>query len=163
MQEQLVAKIADILKSRRQTLTCAESCTGGGISYTLTAIPGSSLWFEQGIVTYSNMAKARWLGVDEALIVEHGAVSEIVVSAMLDGLLARTSCDYGIAVSGIAGPSGGTTQKPVGTVCIAWGSVKEHSVLTYLFRGDRQQIREQAITQALLNIYRLLENSANTV
>lgn len=163
MNDPLVAKIAELLKTRRKTLTCAESCTGGGISYSLTSVPGSSQWFEQGFVTYSNMAKASILGVEEPLIVEFGAVSEQVVEAMLKGLLERTGADYGIAVSGIAGPDGGTEQKPVGTVCIAWGDAQEPALLTYLFKGERREIREQAITQALLNIYQFIKKQENTV
>lgn len=163
MNDPLVLKIADLLKSRHKSLACAESCTGGGIAWSLTAIPGSSQWFEQGFVTYSNAAKVSMLGVEEALIAEFGAVSEQVVSAMLTGLLERTLADYGIAVSGIAGPDGGSGHKPVGTVCIAWGNLQEPGVLTYLFKGDRRAIREQAVTQSLLNVYQFIKKQENTV
>lgn len=159
MNEPLAEKIADLLKSQRKTIACAESCTGGGICYSLTSIPGSSQWFEQGYVTYSNVAKASILGVEESLMLEFGAVSERVVSAMLSGLLLRSKADYGLAVSGIAGPDGGTLDKPVGTVCIGWGSVDEPAVLTYLFKGNRRIVREQAITQAMLNIYQFIKKS----
>lgn len=163
MNDPLVVKIADLLKSQHKSLSCAESCTGGGIAYSLTSIPGSSQWFEQGFVTYSNAAKTALLGVEAAFIEEFGAVSEPVVGAMLRGLLERTRANYGIAVSGIAGPDGGTALKPVGTVCIAWGDAREIAALTYLFQGDRRAIREQAVTQALLNIYQFIKKQENTV
>lgn len=163
MNDAIVAKIAELLKAQRKTLTCAESCTGGGICYSLTSIPGSSQWFEQGLVSYSNMAKAALLGVEETTILEFGAVSEQVVLQMLSGVITRARADYGIAVSGVAGPDGGTLEKPVGTVCIGWGDLREPSVLTYLFQGGRNEIREQAITQALLNTYQFIKKYENTV
>lgn len=163
MNDPIVAKIADLLKAQRKTITCAESCTGGGISYSLTSIPGSSQWFEQGFVSYSNMSKAALLGVEETTIIDFGAVSEQVVHQMLSGAIRRARADYGIAVSGVAGPDGGTLEKPVGTVCIGWGDLQEPSVLTYLFQGERKEIREQAITQALLNIYQFIKKRESTV
>jgi nicotinamide-nucleotide amidase len=163
MNDALVLKIADLLMSSRSTLSCAESCTGGGVAYALTSVPGSSHWFELSFVTYSNQAKTALLGVEESLILQQGAVSEAVVAAMLRGLLARTGANYGVTVSGIAGPEGGTTLKPVGTVCIGWGSERHPLTHTYLFRGDRRAVREQAVTQALLNIHQFLRQQKNTV
>ncbi len=163
MSEQIVERIGDLLSSQRKTLACAESCTGGGISFALTSVPGSSHWFERGYVSYSNLAKAQMLGVDEALIVNHGAVSEAVVQAMVEGTLEKAGSDYALAISGIAGPDGGSQGKPVGTVCIGWGSHDQISVLTYLFKGNRKEIRDQAITQSLLNIYQFAKNRENTV
>jgi len=119
---QLAQVVQELLTQRKQTLATAESCTGGLIASMLTRIPGSSAGFHAGLVTYSNDMKTSLLGVDAKLLSEQGAVSEPVVIAMAEGAIARTNADYAIAVSGIAGPDGGTTQKPVGTVWLAWGS-----------------------------------------
>jgi nicotinamide-nucleotide amidase len=119
---QLADKVLQLLIQKDLTLTTAESCTGGLIASMLTRVPGSSAGFHAGLVTYSNAMKTALLGVDETLLAEHGAVSEPVVIAMAEGAIARTSADYAIAVSGIAGPDGGTPDKPVGTVWLAWGS-----------------------------------------
>ncbi len=119
---QLAQVVLELLKQRNQTLATAESCTGGLIASMLTRIPGSSAGFHAGLVTYSNEMKTSLLGVDANLLTEHGAVSEPVVIAMAEGALARANANYAIAVSGIAGPDGGTPEKPVGTVWLAWGS-----------------------------------------
>ncbi|GLS26003.1 hypothetical protein GCM10007877_17180 [Marinibactrum halimedae] len=133
------------------TLTAAESCTGGGIAHYLTAIPGSSRWFEGSVVAYSNQTKQRILGVSSRLIQRCGAVSEPVVLAMARGALALNEADFSIAVSGIAGPGGGVPGKPVGTVWIAWvGAYKgEESSQCFQFTGDREAVRDSAIEQAL--------------
>ena len=102
-----------------QTLAVAESCTGGAVGAALTAVPGSSAVFAGGVIAYSNAVKQQLLGVPAALLDEHGAVSEPVVKAMAEGLLSRFHCDWGIAISGVAGPGGGTVEKPVGMVCLA--------------------------------------------
>jgi nicotinamide-nucleotide amidase len=118
----LAARVLELLRERGQTLTTAESCTGGLMASMLTAIPGASDAFHAGFVTYANHIKHAVLGVPEALLAEHGAVSEPVVTAMAEGAMDRAGADYAIAVSGIAGPAGGTADKPVGTVWLAWGS-----------------------------------------
>ena len=119
---QLAQVVLELLAQRKQTLATAESCTGGLIASMLTRVPGSSAGFHAGLVTYSNAMKTSLLGVDANLLTEHGAVSEPVVIAMAEGALARANADYAIAVSGIAGPDGGTPDKPVGTVWLGWGS-----------------------------------------
>lgn len=137
------------LQVSKQTFTTAESCTGGGIGYALTSVPGSSVWYEYGFITYSNMAKETSLGLARALLDRFGAVSEPVVLAMLEGALDRASADMGVAVSGIAGPSGGSAEKPVGTVCFAVGSKAQPQAYTVAFSGDRAEVREAAIEKGL--------------
>ncbi|PCK02948.1 MAG: damage-inducible protein CinA [Alteromonadaceae bacterium] len=137
------------LKQQSLTVTTAESCTGGGISQTITAIPGSSEWFQAAFVVYSNAMKIQILQVDPVLIDTQGAVSLDVVKAMLQGALSTAKADVGIAVSGIAGPGGGTPDKPVGTVCIAYGSQENSHAEQKYFPGDRQSIREQVIQYSL--------------
>ncbi|MEP0203791.1 MAG: CinA family nicotinamide mononucleotide deamidase-related protein [Halioglobus sp.] len=119
---QLADVVLELLAQHNQTLATAESCTGGLIASMLTRVPGSSAGFHAGFVTYSNDMKTSLLGVDDDLLAAHGAVSEPVVIAMAEGAMTRANADYAIAVSGIAGPDGGTTDKPVGTVWLAWGS-----------------------------------------
>ncbi len=147
--EKLAIDAGNVLKERGLLLATAESCTGGGLSYWLTSVPGSSEWFERGFVTYSNSAKIDMLGVSSETLEEFGAVSEEVVNEMADGALTYSAADVSIAITGVAGPGGGTPDKPVGTVWLAWS----HSVTTltkqYHFEGDRQSIRQQAIEQAL--------------
>lgn len=131
-------------------MATAESCTGGGIAQTLTDIPGSSSWFDRAFVTYSNESKSQMLGVPADTIKGHGAVSQEVVSAMTEGVLAVSSVDWVVAVSGIAGPGGGTVEKPVGTVWFCWQRRgHEPSAERMLFVGDRASIRSQAIDKAL--------------
>ena len=119
---QLSAAIGKALGAHGATTTFAESCTGGGVAHAITAIPGSSAWFGSGFVTYANSAKNQVLGVEQDVLNTEGAVSEPVVRQMLLGALERAGADIGVAVSGIAGPDGGTADKPVGTVWIAWGT-----------------------------------------
>ena len=133
--------------------TTAESCTGGGVAYAITEISGSSLWFDRSFVTYSNDAKTQMLGVDANVIHEFGAVSEQVVNAMAIGAIKNSDADISVAISGIAGPGGGTPEKSVGTVCIAWYNAHSgHKTKTYLFVGDRTEVRAQAIRLALLGL-----------
>ena len=147
----LAAGVGARLGSGSLTLTTAESCTGGWIAKVLTDVPGSSDWFGTGFVTYSNAAKTNLLGVGEPLLREFGAVSEPVVRAMAEGALERTSADLSVAVSGIAGPAGGTADKPVGTVWFAWSrrSATTTRVLVLRFAGDREAVRRQAVAAAL--------------
>ncbi len=153
---QWVSPLADALRARGWRLACAESCTGGLVAATCTALAGSSDWFERGFVTYSNAAKAEQLGVDAVLIAQHGAVSEPVVRAMATGALARSAADLAIAVTGIAGPGGATPGKPVGMVWLAWaqrGAAVQTESLQ--FEGDRTAVREQTVAAALARVLQL--------
>jgi nicotinamide-nucleotide amidase len=139
-------------------LAIAESCTGGLVAARVTAVPGSSAWFDRGFVTYSNAAKRQMLGVACALLEAHGAVSEPVVRAMAAGALARSDAQVALAVSGIAGPGGGTQVKPVGTVCIAWQRAGgAGAARTLHFEGDRDAIRAAAADAALGALLAFLE------
>ncbi len=147
--EQLARQLGQQLLTRGLRLTCAESCTGGGIAQAVTAIAGSSGWFEFGFVTYANRAKQQLLGVSEQLLQQEGAVSEAVVRAMALGALRVAGADIAVAVSGIAGPDGGTPEKPVGTVWFAWAQGEQLSSRHCRFFGDRQSVRHQAVVTAL--------------
>ena len=145
-----VEKLSLVLQTRRLSVVTAESCTGGGIARILTDEPGASSWFERGFVTYSNLSKQQMLDVPEALIEEYGAVSEEVVLAMARGALRHSNGDVSVAVSGVAGPDGGSPEKPVGTVWIAWGLGAEHTeAQRFHFPGGRDVVRSQAIRAAL--------------
>lgn len=156
--ETLVAELADRLTPKGQKVVTAESCTGGLIAAAITERAGSSAWFERGWVTYSNAAKTQELGVDHSLIAQHGAVSEAVAAAMAEGACAHSSSDYAIAVTGIAGPDGGSPEKPVGTVCFGWANTHSCRTETCSFSGDRQSIRQQAVAHALAGLILLLSN-----
>lgn len=149
----LAGRVAGLCRARGLQLATAESCTGGWIAKVLTDLPGSSAWFGTGLVTYSNAAKTALLDVPPALLLEHGAVSEAVVRRMASGLLARTGADLGVAVSGIAGPDGGTADKPVGLVWLAWGAREAGAVhvrsAVRRFDGDREAVRRAAVAAAL--------------
>ncbi len=146
---QLAQQLGKALLQRGATVTTAESCTGGGIAEAITAVPGSSQWFESGYITYANNAKQAMLGVEQHILQQYGSVSEQVVSQMAAGALEITGADYAIAVSGIAGPDGGSVEKPVGNVWICcMGPAKNHSQ-QFQFQGDRQAVREQAIKNSL--------------
>lgn len=146
----LVTQLAERLSARRRWLVTAESCTGGGLSEALTAVPGSSAWFERGYIAYSNTAKREMLQVKAATLARFGAVSEQTAIAMAAGALAHSHADVAVAITGVAGPSGGTAEKPVGTVCFAWmNKGEEAQAATRLFPGDRQAVRRQAIVFAL--------------
>jgi nicotinamide-nucleotide amidase len=151
----LEAVVGSLLRARRLTIAVAESCTGGLLASRLTDVPGSSDYVERGAVCYSNRAKTEWLGVSEALIAEHGAVSEPVVEAMAAGIRSRAAVNVGVGVTGIAGPGGGTREKPVGTVAIAVKSDDDARVRTFQFVGGREMVKFQA-SQAALNMVRLL-------
>ena len=146
----LCENLATLLTERGEFVATAESCTGGLIAKLLTDVAGSSGWFERGIVSYSNLAKQELLDVPEDIIETEGAVSEPTVVAMVEGLLMSSPADWGIAVTGIAGPSGGTGAKPVGTVWIAWlHRGGDPQATRFLFIGDREQVREQSARAAL--------------
>ena len=141
--------IINTLKERNETITFAESCTGGRIASEFTAISGASSVLMGSCVTYANEIKSQWLGVKEQTLIEHGAVSQKCVEEMLKGILKMASADHAIAVSGIAGPTGGTVQKPVGTVYI--GITSNHQTIVELnhFQGDRELVQKQASHRAI--------------
>lgn len=147
-----VAQIATRLLARGEWLAVAESCTGGLIAAACTERAGSSQWFERGLATYSNRAKQELLGVPEAVLTAHGAVSEATVRAMAQGLLGRAPVQHTLAVSGIAGPSGGSRDKPVGTVWIAWAGPAGVRAKSHRFVGDREAVRQQAVQAALAGL-----------
>jgi len=145
------------LKQAGRSVATAESCTGGWLGAVLTSIPGSSLWYERGFVSYSNMAKREMLGVKTETLTRHGAVSEPTARAMAEGALAHSHADLTVAITGIAGPAGGTPEKPVGTVCFAWAARKQQTQSrTQRFAGDREAVRRQAIKTALEGLSALL-------
>lgn len=149
----LVEQLATLLPSRGQRLVTAESCTGGMIAAACTDRAGSSRWFERGFVTYSNAAKQETLGVDAAALETHGAVSQPVVEFMLAGALAHSPADWAIAISGVAGPDGGSADKPVGTVFIGWQRREgAPEVVRYAFDGDRAQVRRESVLAALVGL-----------
>jgi len=146
----LSADVGRWLLARGRTLATAESCTGGWIAEVVTATAGSSGWFDRGFVTYSNEAKLDMLGVSPVTLAAHGAVSEETVQEMVIGALAASRADVALAVSGIAGPTGGSPAKPVGMVCFAWGMAGElPRAATRHFAGDREAVRRQAVVFAL--------------
>ena len=154
----LAEKVAAALIARRAMLATAESCTGGWVSEVLTAIAGSSTWFERGFVTYSNAAKEEMLGVRQATLAQHGAVSEAVAEQMALGALAHSHASVALAVTGIAGPSGGSVEKPVGTVCFAWACAGGPArAETRRFPGDREAVRRQSVERALQGVLELLD------
>ncbi len=148
--------IAQRLTATKQTLATAESCTGGLIAHTLTNIPGSSLWFKTGVIAYAYEAKTNLLGVPQALLLKHGAVSAPVVKAMVTGARRRLKTDFAIAVTGIAGPTGGTRTKPVGLVFIAAASAKKNVIKKFLFKGTRREVKKQASKKALEMLQRII-------
>ena len=162
MKSSLTQAIANQLNQRGWTLALAESCTGGLVCATLTELPGSSDWFERGYITYSNLAKTQCLGVPPETIESFGAVSEAVAIAMANGARQYAKVNAAISITGIAGPTGGSPEKPVGTVCFAWAMGSEKldggttTHCTRHFVGDRERIREQACEYALSEFLRLL-------
>lgn len=153
--EALAAEVGTLLLSNGQRLATAESCTGGWVAQCLTSIAGSSDWFERGFVTYSNEAKQEMLGVEAGTLTIHGAVSEAVAAAMAIGALRHSHADWALAITGIAGPGGGSAEKPVGTVCFGWagpdGSVE---VEARHFAGSREDVRAQSVAHACTGILR---------
>ncbi|MFA0084085.1 nicotinamide-nucleotide amidase [Vibrio sp. E150_011] len=160
--QELSLTLGMLLQDKQQVLVTAESCTGGGIATAITDIAGSSTWFDRAFVTYSNEAKFEMLKVQPETLYREGAVSESVVIEMADGALQYSNGTLSVAVSGIAGPGGGSDDKPVGTVCFAWASSHGWRLTqTCCFNGDRAQVRQQAVLHALLILYHsVLEGSA---
>ena len=149
--------LADFLLEKQLFLATAESCTGGLIAAACTDLAGSSQWFERGFVTYSNTAKTQMLGVDSALLEMHGAVSEQVARAMAFGAIRHSAAQVSIAVTGIAGPTGGSAQKPVGTVWFGFSVLGSLHSEMRCFAGDRAAIRQQTVCHALATLLDLLE------
>lgn len=158
MGQNLPGPLADLMLKNRWMLATAESCTGGMIAATCTDLAGSSQWFERGFVTYSNAAKTELLGVDTRLIDVHGAVSEPVVRAMAQGALAHSEAQVAIAVTGVAGPGGGTAAKPVGTVWLAWATPYGLHSEMQVFTGDRAAVRAATVRRALGHLVSLLQS-----
>ncbi|SDM07973.1 nicotinamide-nucleotide amidase [Franzmannia pantelleriensis] len=153
----LAERLGRLCRQEGRQVTCAESCTGGGVASAITEVAGSSDYFETGYVTYSNAAKTRLLGVDPMLLEAHGAVSREVVEAMVAGACRDSGATLGVAISGVAGPGGGSDAKPVGTVWLAWGDANAQQAEHYHFPGDRRAVREQAVRAALVGLIQRLD------
>lgn len=153
----LAARVGQALEQRGWLMATAESCTGGGIAYTITEIPGSGDWFDCGFVTYSNAAKSEMLDVPAALLAQFGAVSEEVAAAMAEGAVAGSNASVAVSTTGIAGPTGAVPGKPVGTVCFGWSKAGTTHTERLVFAGDRRAVREQTIAHALAGMLRFLE------
>ena len=151
---QLAAELGQHLQALKAQVTTAESCTGGGIAEAITRIAGSSAWFEAGFVTYSNQQKTRQLNVPQPLFTQVGAVSREVVEAMVRGAQVQSAARFAVAVSGVAGPGGGSLDKPVGTVWLAWGVGNEVSAERRHFAGNRDEVRRQTVIAALEGLIR---------
>lgn len=148
--EALASQVGALLLANGQRLATAESCTGGWVAQCLTAIAGSSDWFDRGFVTYSNAAKVDMLGVTEETLTTHGAVSEATAAAMAAGALRHSLADWTLSITGIAGPTGGSPEKPVGMVCFGWAGPDDfRTVETQRFSGSREEIRRRSVHFAL--------------
>ena len=158
--ESLSTELGELLTERNFLFTSAESCTGGWVGQSVTGVPGSSKWYGTGFITYSNTAKIKVLGVNKETLKIFGAVSEEVVSEMVEGALSLSNSQLGVAISGIAGPGGGTKERPVGTVCIAWLIEGEKvNSTTKLFSGNRNEVRYATVECALINAIRLIKEN----
>ena len=150
--------LGNILIKKQLFISFAESCTGGLLGSSLISIPGSSKWVSQGFITYSNVAKIKFLGVSKKTLEDFGAVDIKVTDEMVRGVLNYDLADLAIAISGIAGPTGGSKSKPVGTVCISIGNQNEILSKQHFFEGDRNQVREQSAEMALIDTINFLKN-----
>ncbi|HJS78659.1 MAG TPA: CinA family protein [Burkholderiales bacterium] len=155
--EDLAKRLGERLAASGQVLAIAESCTGGWVAQAVTAIAGSSDWFDRGFVTYSNDAKQEMLGVRADTLARHGAVSEQTAREMAQGALARSKATVALAVTGVAGPGGGSAEKPVGMVCFAWASRQTIRTETIHFSGDRESVRRQSVIHALEGVLKGLD------
>ncbi|RUO77392.1 CinA family protein [Idiomarina seosinensis] len=153
----LATVVGEALTQKKQTLATAESCTGGGIGYVITEVAGSSAWFNGGLITYTNALKQQWLQVPESVLNSVGAVSAECVAAMAQGARKAAAADWSIAVSGIAGPGGGSASKPVGLVWLSIAGENYCETLSEVFTGDRQTVREKTIVKALSVLLKNLE------
>lgn len=156
----LAEQLGQLLLEKNWTVTTAESCTGGLVAAAITEVAGSSAWFDQGVVSYANTAKAQLLGVEPAMLDEYGAVSEKVVLAMAAGARAASGADIAVAISGVAGPGGGSDSKPVGTVWVAWAmDIHAAQASVFTFDGDRAAVREAALLEALHGTIRRIKKA----
>lgn len=155
--ETLCQQLAQALQQRGWMMATAESCTGGLIAGACTGLSGSSVWFERGFVTYSNLAKQQMLGVPESLLVAHGAVSEPVAAAMAQGAVQQSAAQVALSVTGVAGPTGGSVEKPVGTVWFGWQLDGQTLTEHHLLAGDRAQVRAQTVQIALAGLLQRLQ------
>jgi nicotinamide-nucleotide amidase len=154
--ENLAARVGKALLAAGERLVTAESCTGGWVAQAATSVAGSSDWFERGYVTYSNAAKREDLGVAERTLARHGAVSEQTAREMAAGALRRSGAGVAVAITGVAGPSGGSAAKPVGMVCFAWARGGKMHSETRRFEGDRESVRRQSVIRGLEGLLELL-------
>jgi nicotinamide-nucleotide amidase len=155
----LARRVGELLLERRLMFAAAESCTGGWVSQAVTSVPGSSQWFDRGFVTYSNRAKQEMLEVQADTLAREGAVSEAVAREMAEGALRRSQAQVSLAITGVAGPDGGSPGKPVGTVCFAWAAAGRIVISrTEHFQGDRTAIRWQSVVTGLTGVSDLLQN-----
>ena len=156
--ENLSTELGALLQKKNMFFTSAESCTGGLLSQSIVSVPGSSGWFGCSFVTYSNISKHKILGVSKDSLKRFGAVSEEVVTEMVDGAVAESRADLGVAISGIAGPGGGSPDRPVGTVCIAWKLKDQQAVRsTFLFEGNRNEVRYATVVKSLEEAIELIK------
>ena len=158
--ERISSELGELLKLKDYSFTCAESCTGGWVGHALTSISGSSEWFGSSFVTYSYEAKTQILGVSSEDLDSFGAVSEEIVEQMVSGALDKSAANVGVAISGIAGPAGGTETKPVGTVCFAW-KMNDQDVITSTehFSGGRNEVRYSSVERALMGTIELIKKN----
>jgi nicotinamide-nucleotide amidase len=155
--DELATRIGERLKAANAMLATAESCTGGWAAQVVTSVAGSSAWFERGFVTYSNAAKEELLGVRPETLRSHGAVSEQTAREMARGALERSKATIALSITGVAGPSGGTQEKPVGMVCFAWSQKGQVRSETRHFSGDRESVRRQSVILALEGVLKTLQ------
>ena len=156
--ENLSTELGALLQKKNMIFTSAESCTGGLLSQSIVSVPGSSGWFSCSFVTYSNISKHKILGVSKDSLKRFGAVSEEVVTEMVDGAVAESRADLGVAISGIAGPGGGSPDRPVGTVCIAWKLKDKQAIRsTFLFEGNRNEVRYATVVKSLEEAIELIK------
>ena len=154
--DDLARKLGERLKAARALLVTAESCTGGGVAQAVTSIAGSSEWFERGFVTYSNASKEEMLGVATKTLQAYGAVSEETAREMAQGALARSRGTIAVSITGVAGPGGGSAEKPVGLVCFAWAQGGKVESESRHFSGDRESVRRQSVVRALEGVLQRL-------
>jgi len=154
----VLQNLSEILIDKKWKIVVAESCTGGGVAKAMTSLPGSSAWFDRGFVTYSNESKMELLNVSVSTLELYGAVSIETANEMAEGALNNSHAQVSLSVTGIAGPDGGTKDKPVGTVCFAWRAINNPALNAMMnFTGDRTAIREQAIMMAIQGVFELME------
>lgn len=155
----LAADTGRLLQARGLLLAVAESCTGGGVAHAITDVAGSSSWFDCGFITYSNASKTELLDISDALIAQHGTVSEEIAAAMAEGALKNSNAHVALSTTGIAGPGGAVPGKPVGTVCFGWTNGEHTHTERLVFTGDRQAVRAQTVAHALRGLLRFLGNA----